>query len=347
MLISDILYSALLTPITSPIPKIADKCKINFGIVKTILYESYIPIDALVFEIGTSKMSKGEVDKVVDSILEVKAQILENQQNVAKVFNLSETINGPRSIKEALEKRQKLISKDDSFIFKELIKEMQDNILECIGEFKNKRLYDPSLDSQYRSMINRLYDAVYENQDIQEVLRREKNELFQNYRDDIPESEFKRTRIALSLGSSAFSLSSLVTIIPKINLKEKRKFLNEQVNVLFEGIEELAILSSSKSFVEQKALVKEYIKSNMEMGPSNSAFEFREAIINAAKLSSEEIKNLSAQQSRENMRLLEVVENMRVVPWIIKSNKEIKDDLIVYLLTQQPEDKKKVLNHFQ
>ncbi|KAM0680907.1 hypothetical protein GINT2_000689 [Glugoides intestinalis] len=323
-----------------------DRCKINFDIVKTILYESYLPIDALVFEIGTSKMSKSEVNKIIDTVLEVKGQILQDQQNLLKVFNLSETIKGPKRIKKALEKRQKLISKDDSFILKELIKEMQDKVLECAGNFKNQRLSDPKLDNQYRSMINRVYDAIYENQDIQEVLRREKDELFQKYRDDIPEGEFKRTRIALSLGNSVFSLSSLVRIISKINLKEKRKFLNDQINVLFEGIEELAILSSSKSFVEQKALVKEYIKSNMEMGPSNSAFEFREAIITAAKLNSEEIKKLSAQQSKENMRLLEVVENMRTSPWIIKYNKEIKEDLIVYLLTQQPEDKKKVLNHF-
>ncbi|ELA42547.1 uncharacterized protein VICG_00299 [Vittaforma corneae ATCC 50505] len=343
---SRLLYSALLSPITTPHIEYTDPCTLRYDPLKVILYESYIPIDALTFKIGTGKMNKNEVRGIVDSILDVKKNILLHVDNAAKVFNLSETINERGPMKNFLIKRLNLIQSDESFIFKELIRDKQDQILKCIGALKGKAIHDPMLDKQYRQMIGRIYEAVYENLDIQETINREKEELYREYRQDIPKSEFTRARIALSLGSSIFYLPELVNLMEKINLKDKNRFVRDWINTVFEPIEKLAISTSSKSFIEQKHLVKEFIKNSTETGSSNIAFEARAGIIRAANLSVEQIKELSSKQNAENLRLLEVLENMREASWIVKYNKQIKEDMITYLMTRQPEDKKRVLNHF-
>lgn len=343
---SKLLYSALLSPISMPHVDYTDSCTLQYDPLKIILYEAYIPIDALAFKIGSGKMGRGEASGVVDSILEAKKSMLLNANNAAKVFNLSETINEKGPMRDLLMKRLSLIKGDESFIFKELIRDKQDEVLKCISALKGRAMYDPRLDKEYRQMASRIYEAVHENLDIQETISREREELYREYRQDIPKSEFKRTRIALSLGGSIFYLPELINLLEKINLKDKGKFVRDWVNTVFDPIEKLATSTSSKSFIEQKHLVKEFIKNSTEAGPTNNAFEARAGIIKAANLSMEQIKELSARQNAENLRLLEALKNMREVPWIIKYNKQIKEDMITYLMTRQPEDRKRVLGHF-
>lgn len=346
MRISSLLYSALFSPISQPILKNTETCSIKFDLVKIMLYEAYIPIDAMVFEIGTSKMNKREVRKIVNTILDVKKNILDDPMNIQKIYNLSEEIGEKGPMRVPLLKRQALIKRDESYIFKDLIKSKQEEILACVDRFKDKKLEDPKLDQEYREMMDRLYDAVYENLNIQDVINREKDELFRDYKENIPEEEFKRARIALSLGSTIFYLPDLLKVIAKIDMVEKKKFVTDQVNIMFEEIEKLAIETASRNLVQQKALAIDFINSSTESGPSNNAFEFRDAMVRAAKLTKDEIYEISGRQSKENRRILEAVKNMKSAPWIVKYNKQIKEDMITFLLTQQSEDKKKVLNHF-
>ena len=347
MILPTLLYSALLAPIIVPQVENTDPCFSSNDAMKSVLYESFIPIDALVFKIGTSRMSRGEVSEIVTIILEAKKNMLLKMGNVVKVFNLSEKINEQEPMKGLLEKRQALIRSDESFIFKELIKSKQDEILKCINNLKGKTMYDPRLDKQYRQSIDRIYEAIYENLDINETIHREREELYRDFRQDISNDEFKRAKISLSLGGSIFYLPDLINTIDKINLKEKNKFIRDWINLVFDLIERLATSVASKNFIDQKYLVKEFIKSSTETGPANYAFEARSSIIKAANLNMEQIKELSAKQTTENSRLLKSIDNMRDAPWIVKYNKQIKEDLITYLMTHQPEDKKRVLNHFK
>lgn len=344
--ISKLLYSALLAPISFPSFEPQDSCSLTWDPIKSVLYESYISIDALTFLIGTSRMSKTELDTVVNGILEVKKNILLDPKNAGKVFNISESINEKGIIKTLLEKRLNLIKKDESFIFKELIKNKQDEILKCVGLLKNKKLFDPKVDKYYKAMAFRIYDAIYENLDINETINREKEELYREYDQSITKDAIKRAKIAVSLGSSIFYLPELLKLIRKVNLKDKSKFIRDWINILFEPIEKLSISVASKNFIEQKYLVKEFIKNSIETGPANNAFEARTIIINAANLEIVEIKDLSTKQNEENKKLLKIIENVKEDTWLVKYNKEIKEDMILYLMTQQPEDKKKLLNHF-
>lgn len=344
MLFSNLLFSTLLEPIKIQNQSF-NKCKIEFDLIKTTLYESFIPIDALVFVIGTTKMSRSEINTIAHDVINIKNSILKNTNNLSKVFNLSDKINEQGVVKAALNRRLSLMNKDESFILKELIQDHQSKILSCLDQFKNKSIFDPKIDQEYMKMVDRIYDAVYENLDISEVLDREKHEFYREYK-QLSQSEIQRTRIALSLGSSIFYLPELVRIIGKINLKEKEKFARECANMIFDSVEKTFISMASKSFIEQKYLAKEFIKNSIEIGPSNNAFEVRSMIVRAARLSDEEIKYLGSKQSMENQRLLGGVENMKEQRWIIRYNKQIKEDFITYLLTHQPEDKKKILNHF-
>lgn len=344
MLFSNLLFSTLLEPIKIQNQSFS-KCKIEFDLIKTALYESFIPIDAFVFIIGTTKMSKSEINTIAHDVINIKNSILKNTNNLSKVFNLSDKINEQGVMKTALARRLSLMNKDESFILKELIQDHQSKILSCIDLFKNKGLSDPKIDKQYMKMVDRIYDAVYENLDINEILAREKQEFYREYK-QLSQSEILRTKVALSLGSNIFYLPELVRIISRINLKEKEKFVRECANMIFDSVEKTFISMSSKSFIEQKYLAKEYVKNSIEIGPSNNAFEVRSMIVRGAKLSDEDIKYLGSKQNIENQRLIRGIENMNEQRWIIRYNKQIKEDFITYLLTNQPEDKKKILNHF-
>jgi hypothetical protein len=346
--LSNLLLSAFLAPISIPsFESNSETCSLIHDPLKVILYESYIPIDALTFIIGTEKMSKSEVNKVVGSILEAKQSILTNPENAAKVFNLSETINEKEAMKSLIYKRLNLIKNDKSLIFNELIRNKHDEILKCADKVKNKKLKDPGLNRRYKEMVHRIYEAIYDNLDINEVLTREKDELYRDFARGITKSEIKKARISLSLGSSIFYLPMLVNLISKINVKDKDKFIRDWANIFFDPIEKLAISTSSKNFIEQKYIVKEFIKNGIEPGPANNAFEARTIIIKAFDLDNSQIRDLSNRQNKENSKILKIVENMTEIPWIVKYNKEIKEDMITYLLTMQPSDKKKLLNHFE
>lgn len=341
------LYSAFLTPII-PLEKEAEPtCPSSEHMLKIILYEAYIPIDAFTFKIGINRMNKGEISDVIDHVLLMKKNILQDPNNAAKVFNLSDIINEESTVKLLLTKRRTFIKDDPSFIFKELINQQLAKIMKCIHVIKGKITNDPRLDAQYRKMIQRIHEAIYENLDIQETINREKEEFYRDIRKDITPKDYRRAKISLSLGGSIFYLPYLVKLVNGINHTDKTKFVREWVNNMFNHIEKLSIAIASKHFIEQKYLVKEFIRNSTETGPSNNAFEARTAMIKAANMTMDEIDELSGLQSAENAKLLRTIENMDEQQWLIRYNKEIREDMLVYLMTLQPVDKKRLLAHFK
>lgn len=347
MRLTNLLYSAFLAPIIPLERELTATCPSPHNMFKMILYESYIPLDALAFKIGTKRMGKGEVEGIITKVLEMKKQILRDPNNAAKVFNLSDVINEKNPVRNLLLKRYSLIKSDDSFIFKELIREKQEELLRCIKTLEGRAIRDPLADDSYRQMVYRIYETIYENLDVQEAINREKGEFYRIFIRGIPDKEYQRTRVVLSLGGSIFYLPQLIRLVGRINLKDKNKFVREWVNNVFSHIEKLSIAIASKHFIEQKYLVKEFIRNSTETGPGNNAFESRMAIVKAANMNSEEIGELSMRQSVENEKLMRIVDNITEGHWIIRYNRDIKEDMITYLLTQQPEDKRRLLAHFK
>jgi len=345
--IRNLLYSAFLAPIIPLEKELSPACPSANSMFKMILYESYIPIDALTFKLGTNRMSKKEVGAVISYVLEMKKQILQDPNNAAKVFNLSDIINEKKLIKALLQRRFKLIKADESFIFRELIREKHNELLRCIKTIEGLSIRNTYDDESYRKMVYRIYEAVYENLDVQETINREKTEFYREFIRGISEKQYQRTRIALSLGGNIFYLPLLLRLVGRINLKDKSKFVREWVSGVFSNIEKLTIAIGSKHFIEQKYLVRDFIRNSIETGPGNNAFESRFAIIKAANMSNDEIRDLSMKQSIENEKLMKIAENMTEGHWIIRYNREIKEDMITYLLTQQPEDKRRLLDHFK
>lgn len=315
-----------------------------------ILYESFIPIDALVFEIGTSHPSTGEIDAMVEAILTAKRLVLANASTVAKFFNTSEIINEGHPISDILKFRHSLMRKDRSSIFKKLVRNSLHLISECvrerIGVFRNdQRISDPERDSDFRKMVLRLREAVSENLDIGDRISKEREEFYRAFK-KLP--GVRKGKISLNLGGSILNPRDMLELISKIDAKDKPKAVREWVNSILEPIEALQ-MNSMKGFVEQKFIVLDFLKECLErrLGIYDSAFEARSQILRAAKLSDAQIQNVLARQERECRRLLELVENMRDDQWIIRYNRQIKEDYVNYLLTLQQSDKSKIINHFK
>lgn len=325
--------------LSNPIASIDKSCNVPHDIIKVILYESYIPLEALVFEIGISKMNKSELKNVVSKVLESKKMILKNPKSISKVFNTSEKNNEPGEFKELLKFRQNLISTDQSMIFESLIKENLQMILECVETLKDKAVLDPKTDQNYMKMANRLYDAIYENVDIQEALRKEKAEFYRNFQ-VLSHKSKKEAKIAISLGSTVINLKDLLAFSSKLKSKNREILIREWIRLIFDSIETLSIEISSKDFIDQKSEIIKFIS-------DSTGYEVRTMILKALEMEDNEIEEFMIRQRKENERITDIVANIREPQWIVKYNKQIREDMVEYLLTLQPEDKKKVLNHFQ
>lgn len=347
MLFSKLLYSSLFSPLLENSTKPEEtNCRISQDIIKVVLYETYIPLEALVFQIGISKMSKGELKTVVGQVLNAKKLVNSRPESVSKFFNISDVNNEQGEFKDLLKFRQNLISSDKSLIFEALLKENLQMILECVDKLKNKSVKDPHIDNNYISMVDRLYDAVYDNVNVQDALDKEKNEF---YRDFYPvnQRETQLAKIALSLGGTIVNLRDLLNFSNKLKSYKKEGLVREWVRIIFDSVEDLMIKTASKGFIEQKSIVEKFINESVDSESGNAAYEVRTAILKALELSQNETEEFMARQKNENMNILKTIGNIKTPQWIVKYNKQIREDMIEYLLTLQPEDKKKILNHFQ
>ena len=313
--------------------------------MKVILYESFIPIEALVFEIGTSKMSKSELRSIGKQVLEAKKLVIQNPENIAKFFNISEIHNEQGKIRDLMRMRQSLIKDDASMIFESLIKEKLQNIMECVDSLKERKVQDPNIDKNYMNMLERIYNAIYENIDIQDTIEKEKNEFYRDFKTIAP-NKLKEAKVSLSLGTTLINLPDLLNFSTRLKSKNRENLIREWVKAIFDTIENLSIQINSKDFIEQKSLVEKFIKEGPDTDVSNSAYEIRTSILRALEMQQAEIDQFMDRQKRMNLKILDVIQNLREPQWIVRYNKEIKEDMIEYLLTLQPEDKKKVLNHF-
>lgn len=342
-LIFSTLFSSLLE---DPVKTFESKCEISHDIVNVILYESFIPLEALIFEIGTSHMSKSETLNIVKLVLEAKKLIVQKPENVSKFFNISDINNEKGAIKDLLMKRQSLISSDKSMIFESLVKDKLHSILDCIDKLKDRIVQDPKIDKLYTAMVERIYNSIYENMDLQDIIEKEKNEFYREFKNFTPK-KIKESKISLSLGSTIVNLPDLLNFSIRLKSKNRENLIREWTKGIFDSIENLLTQINSKDFIEQKSLVEKFIKEIAGSEVSNTAYEVRTSIIKALDMQPDEIDSFMTRQKKINFSILEVIQNLKTPQWIIKYNKEVKEDMIEYLLTLQPEDKKKVLSHFQ
>jgi len=325
------------------------KCDIKYDLPTVILYESFIPLDALVFEIGTSRPSKRELNHIIDAIIESKKLVLKDVSNIKNFFNLENPENYSGPLKAPIALRFGLIQKDKSFIFKELIRSNLFSISRCVRErvgifHKNEIFFDPRRDKEYRSMVLRIRDVISENLEVNEILEKEKTEFYRKFQKI---TRVKKSKISLNLGGSILNLKDMSEFVYKIDLKDKSKVVREWVDALMAPIEDLQQINI-KSFIEQKFSVIEFLKECLDRktGAYESSFEARDLIIKLAKLSEKEKSRFLSRQRTETKKLLKMAENLKIEQWIIKYSKQIKEDYVAFLLSSQEKDKQNLMSHF-
>lgn len=317
-------------------------CSIHNDMVQFLLYESYIPIDAMVFEIGVSNLSNNETEKIIKNVLKAKRILLKDPTEISKFVNFEEPTSGNSSA--ILNFRNKIIEKDKSFIYKNIIMENLKEIYNCLSDNMTGSIADPGKDKEYREMILRIKEHVVENLNINKKIELERNNFYRNY---IDISRMKKEKISLNLAGTIFSPKELAKIIYRINIPNKKSVIRKWINNIFKPLEELEYIKI-KSITEQKFVIIDFIKEciTQKRGNYDEAIETRNIILKAAKLSQQKIEDYLKKQSLENKRILKLIENTKDDKWILKFSKQIKEDYINYLLTLQDDKKKTLLNHF-
>lgn len=355
MLLLSLLYGTVFFPLPKSMDdehydRMQSRCEIKHDLMTMILYESLLPIDAIVFEIGISKLSTKQTNRIVDAVLTAKKHILANPRAIAKLFDMSNIQNKDRSISRILGFRHMMMQRDQSSILRRLIREHLLRIHECIREqvgvlHRNRQIFDPKRDAEFRKMILRLREAILENLDIGDMISKEKDEFYRTFR---AVKNVRKGKISLSLGGSILNPKDMLELVSKIDAKDKTKAVREWVDIILEPIEVLQ-MNGMKSFVEQKFIVLDFLRECLERktGMYDSAFEARSQIMKAAKLDDAQIQNVLLKQEHNSRSLLRLVENMREEPWIVRYNRQIKDDYVRYLLTLQKEDKDRIMAHFK
>lgn len=317
----------------------------NLNLANIILYESFIPIEALAFYIGTVNPSNSALKDVINSILISKKLILKKTEILSKFFNFEEPISEKGKLKSILQFRSNLIKNDLSYIFKEIIKENLNEIKNClIEESFSKKLEDPKLDIKYEEMIYRIKSTIKENLNVNEKI---KNERLNFYREFEDVSKMKKEKISLNLGGNFINPVDLSKIIYRVNLPDKRKVVTRWMNLLLSPIEELSVIKV-KDIVEQKFDLIEYINEviSPKTGKYDDIYELRSNIFKAAKMDAEEKQLFMQRQIKHNLNILKLVENIQSDSWIIRYSKQIKEDYINYLMSNQDVEKVKLLSNF-
>lgn len=326
------------------------QCDIKYDLVSTILYESFIPLDAIVFYVGTNYPSKSELNKLIDAILISKKVLLEDATNMAKFFNLESPVNETGPIKEIIQIRNNIVKKDKSFIFKEIIKNNLFAISKCIRSqigivHQNKYLIDPKKDEEFKKTVLRLEKYISENQEINELLNKERAEF---YHQSKPTKKALKAKIALSLGGSFINLKDMVELIFRINAADKIKELREWLNIMLEPIEKLQN-DNIKGFMMQKFNIIDFLNECLDRktGLYDSVFEIRDNILKAAKLSDTEKQKFFKRQRRKTESLIKIIKNIKKEQVLIKYSRQIKEDYTDFLITGQIQEKDKLMKNFK
>lgn len=102
-----------------------------------VLYESFVPIDAVVFMIGTYSPSEKEIGYIIRDVLRAKKEILRNKDAIGAFGNFSKIVNEAGELGRLIMARNSMISTDKSFIMRNYVKRTLCGMAERLREAKN------------------------------------------------------------------------------------------------------------------------------------------------------------------------------------------------------------------
>ncbi|KAI5169642.1 hypothetical protein PAEPH01_0879 [Pancytospora epiphaga] len=340
------------------------------NIKQQILYEYYMNIDSIVFLIGAYNLTKKELDSIIGLVLTAKKLILKDNKTIEQIGNLSSITRGDSEVRELLKRRKSILKGDKSFISVNIIKKAQKNMLERIkglseiiklktatdalntyreGVIANISItLNPARDHEYKDMMHRLKQIVYENGPIGKQLKHEKEEFYKKY-ENIEPAKIQNIKISLSLGGFIINPHVFSELVAGLNIVDKEERVRKWVGDMMRAAEELELRIQTKSFIEKKRILKEYLESffNPKHGNVDNILELRSEIFKTLFKSEKELGLGIWKQEAYIRSMIWVIGNIRKDEWMIRCNKEITEDYTIFLLTEQQEDKKQLFTHFK
>lgn len=317
---------------------------IEYNLGKEILYESFIPIDAIAFYIGGYQWNESDIKSLANKIIEAKNIIIKNKDSLNDFYNLNSFKSTDKKIQNLIAFRQKLIKKDKSNIFQNLILKDQTKLKRKFISSKD----NIDMEKKYLKMLLRIRESILNNQNIVKKLNEEKIEFYKDFI-QIPANEQYRVMVELSLGGFIIRPSSLLTMIQRLHIPKKEIIVKKWITEFMQIVEQLERKLRHKQLIDQKILIKEFLtgwlyRKNIEY---DKVFEKRSEIMDLALDSFNDYTDENKYQEEEIKHMITVIDNINVGTINIICGKNITDKFIKYLLSGNDDDKKSLLNEFQ
>lgn len=320
---------------------------------QSYLYESFIPINSIVFFMAAYRPSSSNLDQLINMVVSAKNELLKCDQVFDQFKNTStKLLESPSQsyglVFELLNYRHSLINSDKSLIFKQYIDEEIENTAKCIKNIKTEKKIKISKDKEYKEMINRINESINNDENVLERIKIEK-ELFYERKTNISTNKNLKLRRKISLGGGIISPVRMYELTKQINIKSKEDKINEWVKVLLEPVEELVLATKLMLPHEKKAEAIKFLESCLERKDTHldRAFKARSEIL-MYSLDNEIDRHIENEKQEKYIKeMIDELKNTKIKVngewWIVKYSKDIEAAYVQYLLTHRDIDKEALL----
>ncbi len=238
-----------------------------------VLYESFLPLDSLLFLIEINRMGTKETTDLIErTVLPARKHICKNiglrsMESILEAFE-SMALNIPstdKDLKASLEARNKYFKNDDSQIARNLFLDEHTNIL---AELKNGWFHGVDaerakmLDERYVKMVLALRKEIIESSNLAKCVKRERHEFARGFGEpsNVSVHEVNDLRMIISLGGAIFEPNVLLALAWEIKMENKDKFIEKNVLAMTKPIVGLELLTRHKPNVEKKDIILSFLR---------------------------------------------------------------------------------------
>ena len=139
-------------------------------------------------------------------------------------------------------------------------------------------------------------------------------------------------------------------IVARLSASGKEIKIREWVAGMMRVVEDLHARTSRLPSFERKMCIKEFLEGCLERRSADldDVFEMRSNMLREALLDEEEQEKENLAQERHIRRLIADVENMKDEPWIVRYDKGMVEDYVLFLLSGgQRIYREKVVRYFE
>ncbi|OQS54938.1 hypothetical protein EHP00_1301 [Ecytonucleospora hepatopenaei] len=332
--------------------------KTRFDSTKEFLYESYISIDAIAFYSGAYRVTMTELQNIAKHVIKAKELIVKDPSVIPHFFDINgSSVDSLKSkeksvkneLKTLVDFRNKLIQKDTSMIFRNLIIKKQMDLGKRINELNiTEEIQKEDLNKEYGAMLMRIKKFLINGGNLVKKLELEKSNFYKKYENVSKEEKYK-LMVSLSLGGFIVRLPAMQNNIRKIQIAKKREAVNKWVSEFMKIVEDLHSHTRNKELIDQKIFIHEFLENCLYRKDHkfDKIFEMRSEILDLSLNSFEEYMQENVKQEEEIKKMIFTLSNIKDGKLDIIFNKDIITKYINFLLSNNEKDKENLLNEFK